>query len=287
MDTYIALDIGGTHTRIARIQAGSRGKFKIQETRELATGDYNNFRKFITDVKTVIREIWQDNIAGIGIGVGGFIDYQKGMVLDWTHYPWIQDHSFYKELGKEFGVPVSVRNDAECFAMGEWAFGAGKDHKSSVFFGAILGTGIGGCLLLDGRPFKGSRGYAGEIGEFEVAGNDLERAAGGHIFGERFGSPGKDLYKKAVKGEAKALGAFNEYGKLAGGVVHSIVAAYDPDLIVLGGSISKSFRFFSKSMNEHLRKVFVEEVWRGITVKPSKLEDAGLPGALIPLIHDH
>jgi glucokinase len=287
MDTYIAIDIGGTHARIARIQAGSRGSFRIQKTRELLTKDYNNFREFITDVKASIREIWQDNIAGIGIGVGGLIDYKKGMVLDWTNCRWIEDHSFYKELGKEFGVPVSVRNDAECFAMGEWAFGAGKDHKSSVFFGAILGTGVGGCLLLDGRPFKGSRGYAGEIGEIEVAGNDLEMVAGGHVFKERFGSPGKELYQKALKGEAKALKAFDEYGRLAGGIVHSIVAAYDPDLIVLGGSVSKSFRFFSKSMDQHLKKVFVDDVWKGIKVKPSKLEDAGLPGALIPLIYDH
>jgi glucokinase len=286
MDRYLSVDIGGTSTQIAMIslEGGLENPMaSIEESRTIKTGDYTQPDKLLSDITKILHELRTDDVRGVGISTGGFVDNERGLILDWTRCRFLENYPIRDELTKALNLPVSVRNDTECFAMGEWAFGAGRGSSCRSFFGVMLGTGLGGCLLLDGKPYKGAHGYAGEIGEFEVDGRLLENLSSGGALREISGTDGDKLHELAGKGESKALEAFSQYGARVGAVIHSVVAAYDPEIIVLGGSVSSSFGFFSESMNQHLSKVFTEPVWRNIVVKPSELDNAGLLGAVIPL----
>ncbi len=283
MKSYISIDIGGTKAAIARFSINPEiPGFSIEEQKMLRMSGYSEAGSFFSDVSGAIQKLWKEDVSGIGIGAGGLIDSERGMILDWTLCRFLQGYPIKDYLSKRFSVNVSVMNDAECFAMGEWAFGAGEN--AGIMFGATLGTGLGGCLLLDGKPFKGAHGYAGEIGEIGVSGRLLEAHSSGTALKELSGMVGEKLHGLACKGDKAAIGAFKEYGIRVGAVVRCIMAAYDPQIIVLGGSVSKSFGFFSESMMAHLRKSFEEPVYRSIRVVPSEMENAALPGAVVPLL---
>jgi glucokinase len=281
MGNYLAVDIGGTKTQVARIATGN-GKASIEETRTFKSGDFREAGPYFSRVRKLLKEVSKGNEKGLGFSSGGLIDTEKGIILDWTCSHHLEGVSI-KERFRSLGLPVSVRNDVECFSMGEWVFGAGR-ARPGVMVGVIMGTGIGACMLLDGKPFKGSHGYAGEVGEFVIDGMDLEGYAGGAALKQISGVEGNALYGMAARGDSKALEAFRAYGERAGAVVRNVFSAYDPDVIVLGGSISRSFRFFSGSMESYLRNAFSPSVFSRIRVVPSGLENAGLLGAVVPLM---
>jgi glucokinase len=285
MPSYLSVDIGGTKVAMARISVKGRDA-KVEHYKELHTRDYGNARSLCNDMIPSLKEIGKGDESGLGISAAGMVDYKKGLVIDWTDFDSFTDFSYTRALGNALSLPVSMRNDAECFVMGEWAFGAGKKNRPETFVGIILGDGVGSCLLINGKPYKGAHGYAGEIGEFMVREKMLEPHASGGVLREISGKSGKYLYQLAIKGDRKALDAFRTYGLHAGAVIKNVVAAYDPEIIVLGGSVSKSFRFFEKSMMEFVRRAYFEELTSQLDIRPSRLTNAGLLGAIVPLLRD-
>jgi glucokinase len=287
MKQYLSVDIGGTKTVIVRLSVkGSvdNAEGKIEESRTVRTGNYGEAEKLLTDIISILKGMRTPDVKGVGIGCGGLIDYERGVVLDWTRHHFVENYPVRGRIEREMGLPVSMRNDVECFAMGEWAFGGRKEKNCESFVGVILGTGIGVCLLLDGKPYKGQHGYAGEVGEFEVFGKTLESYANGAALRELSGIEGDKLYELAKAGDNKALEAFEGYGKRVGAVVRNVFAAYDPEIIVLGGSVAKSFEYFSEAMHKHLKGVYAESVYKNINVVPSMLYNAGLLGTVVPLM---
>lgn len=287
MARYLSVDVGGTKTEIARVsleRGSGRARGKTEESRTIGTGNFGGAEELFSEVIGIMDGMKTPDVKGAGISCGGFIDYRRGMVLDWTKSRFIEGYPIRERLEGETGLPVSLRNDVECFTMGEWAFGAGAGKDCKLFAGVVLGTGIGACLLLNGEPFKGRHGYAGEIGEFEVDGKLLEDYASGAALKRLSGMEGERLHELAGAGDSGALDSFREYGRRVGAVVRNVLAAYDPDIIVLGGSIAKSFGYFSDAMRGHLREAYTEPVRRGVKVVPASLDNAALLGAAVPLM---
>lgn len=285
MERYLSVDIGGTKTEVARLSIKGfpeNPEVMVEESRIIKTKNYSEAERFFTDIIEIMRELGAPDLKGIGISSGGLIE--GGVILDWTDYRFLENYPIKERVEREMSLPVSVRNDVECMVMGEWALGAGKGKKYKNFLGVVLGTGIGACLLLDGEPFKGSHNYGGEVGEFEVDGKSLESYANGAALRELSGTDGERLHELAKAGDEKALEAFKGYGKRAASVIRNVFAAYDPDMIVLAGSIAKSFGYFSGPMYESLKGTFVEAVYKHINVVPSRLENPSLMGAVVPLI---
>src|ERR1039457_2036046 len=163
----IGVDLGGTNLRIAAIDTDGKLLEKLTTGTEVGRGrDWviGEMCDAIQSLKVKFRDSGQ--LAGIGIGVPGFIDMDTGTVIespnlpDWANFP-VRD-----EIQRRLGTPVILENDANSAAMGEKWLGAGRDTDHMAMY--TLGTGVGGGLVLNGRLWHGMNGMAGELGHFTV-----------------------------------------------------------------------------------------------------------------------
>lgn len=164
-DRYaIGVDLGGTKIEIACIDS----KGKVLKKLRLATNVQGGPEVVQKQIIDVIHEIQSDlsiQATGIGIGVAGQIDFQKGVVifapnLNWHHFP------LREKIVSIFHKPVFLINDVKAAAWGEWLFGAGVGCQDLVCM--LVGTGIGGAIVSNGKMLDGSSNTCGEIGHMTV-----------------------------------------------------------------------------------------------------------------------
>ena len=147
-----------------------------------------------------------------------------------------------------FGIPVSVNNDSNCFALGAAAkLGA----KEKVVVGITLGTGLGVGVIVDGKLMDGSHCGVGEIGALPYNGHDYEEFCSKKFFTARK-IGGKEICEQADNGDENALAVFDEFGRHLGEFLAVVMYAYDADRIVFGGGVANSFRHFKCSMEKTL-----------------------------------
>lgn len=202
---YIGIDIGGTNTRVLALRG-----FRRQRVTPVVFRTPRNQRAIEAALVKAIRGIViQGRIAGIGVGVAGVVD-NSGRLASTTHLPlrhgWSPD-----VLRRTFRVPVRMENDARCFLYAEMRWGSARGKRNIA--GVVIGTGIGGAIVLDGTIRRGAHGNMGEVGEIAV-----ER---GRTFEEL--------------GAKKAFERWGDRSSVIGHGVASIVSVFDPELVVLGG----------------------------------------------------
>ena len=157
MSTTIAIDLGGTNIRAARIE-GYEIKQKIA-VKCKANGQKHDVVQQLFDL---VRQLMTPETEKIGIGVPSIIDHEKGVVYDVQNIPSWDIVPIKALMEKEFSLPSAVDNDVNCFALGEKHFGIGKQYRN--FVGITIGTGIGAGIVIDGKLYRGSNTGAGEIG---------------------------------------------------------------------------------------------------------------------------
>jgi glucokinase len=180
-------------------------------------------------------------------------------------------------LEKRYNVPVYVNNDANCFAVGEKYFGKAKSYKNIV--GVTLGTGLGCGLIFNGKLYEGSNCGAGEFGNVPYLQHNVEYYCSGQFFTDEKKVSAIDLFQKAQNGDPNALQLFDEYGFHLGVVLKSILYSYDPEIIILGGSVSQSFEFFKDAMFHAMQDFAFSNVLANIKIDVSDLENAAIYGA--------
>ncbi len=159
---YIGIDLGGTN-----IQAGLLAGEKLLATDRLKTkadgGEDTVIKRIAKVVGSVLEkaDVKINDVAGLGIGAPGAINYKKGVVINAVNLRWT-DFPLGKVLEKEVGVPVVVDNDVNVGTWGEYIAGAGKDYDELM--GIFVGTGIGGGFVLNGELYHGGLMTAGEVG---------------------------------------------------------------------------------------------------------------------------
>jgi len=159
-DLLLALDYGGTKLSAALAYRGAR-EWLARE--RISSPPNHDARYDQTTMLTLARKLLADRIpAAIGVSFGGPVDAVRGRVILSHHVPGWENTSLRDQLQKEFGVPVSVDNDANVAALGEYTFGAGQGCAS--LFYVTVSTGVGGGLVSDGKIFNGADAMAGEIG---------------------------------------------------------------------------------------------------------------------------
>jgi glucokinase len=216
-------------------------------------------------------------VDSIGIGVPGLVDKVEGSVIDVLNIPSWKEVKLASILQDKFQKTVMVENDANCFALGEYFFGEARNCDSLVGF--TLGTGMGTGIILNGKIYSGHNGGAGEFGMSEYNGKFLEYFASGQFFKNVYGKEGEELYKDLINGNKEAERIFSEFGVHVGNAIKMILYAIDPEVIVLGGSISKAYPYFEKSMNASLESFAYRKSLDRLKIRPSKLESAGVLGA--------
>jgi glucokinase len=242
----VGVDLGGTNVRAGLVR---NGRITALEARRISSRAAQEV--VVEEVCESIAAVLTPGVRGIGIGVPSLVD--DGVVYSVNNIPSWRAVPLQRILKRRFGIPVFVNNDANCFALGELHFDLGRGYRNLV--GLILGTGLGAGVVINGRLYSGSTGGAGEIGAIAYREKDFEHYCSGRFFQREFGLDGATLYERAGRGDRKARSMLAAFGDDFANVIMALLYAYDPEIIVLGGSVSKVYPYFEKRMREKL-KVF-------------------------------
>jgi glucokinase len=269
----IGIDLGATNIRGAIVHGSSLSAIVSQKIKsDGAVEDVLN------DIYKVVDALLQtDKVAAIGIGVPSVVDVAEGIVYDVQYIPSWKEVHLKQLMEARYHIPVYVNNDANCFAVGEYYFGKGSNADSMI--GLTLGTGLGAGVMINKHLYPGFNCGAGEFGLFPYLDNILEYYCSGSFFNNVYGLDGVQVFDDAKNGDAKALGLYKELGMHIGHAIKQVMYAYDPQLIVLGGSVRHAYAFFEQSMWQEIKTFVYTKTAERIRVEVSELENSGIIGA--------
>jgi glucokinase len=272
----LGIDMGGTWLRGALVSNGRLvpgGVIAFHPIDKL-----NSFGEIWETLCHLIDGLLNGNAVGaIGIGVPGLVEPGSGIIYDVLNIQSWKDFPLQTRLEERFRLPVFIGNDANCFAWGEYISGKGRDADSLI--GLTIGTGLGAGIILNGKLYTGASGAAGEFGMVDYLGRNYEYYASGSFFRNVHGLDGRTVFERAGKGDAAALQIYSEFGAHLGNAIKMILCTFDPDLIVLGGSVTKAWPFFSDAMRQSLAGLAFSRSLRKLKIEVSELENAGIIGA--------
>ncbi|NPA36767.1 MAG: ROK family protein [Chlorobi bacterium] len=245
--TLIGIDLGGT-----KVASGIVDKTGLKDIKhQLIPAQSKDPMDVTNSIIEVVEELFDNTVLGIGIGVPGLVDREKGVAFDIQNIPSWKEVHLKDILEDKFKVPVFLDNDANCFALGEAKFGDGKDEKD--FVGLTLGTGMGAGIIKDGYLMPDAHCGSGEFGNIPYLDSIYEDYCSGKFFKEHYGENGEVMVEKAKEGDETAMNAFAEFGKHLGKAIKTIMLAVDPRKIIIGGSVAQSKDYFEKSMWETIK----------------------------------
>jgi len=217
-------------------------------------------RRIAGSVEDVLRGIGKTavDVEGIGLGVTGPLDIKRGTILECPQLPRLHFFPLRKAIEDHFAVPIFMNNDANCLIYGETLFGSGIGKNTVVGF--TLGTGIGCAIIIDRKIYAGFTESAGEIWPSPYLGGTIEELVSGagvsRIYKELSGQDmtSRDVAALAEQGDPIALTTWQQFGRHLSVAIAWTINVIDPELVILGGSISNAFQFFAPSMESALRK---------------------------------
>ncbi|HEY8628492.1 MAG TPA: ROK family protein, partial [Gaiellaceae bacterium] len=223
---------------------------RMRRERPTPTASQN---ELLEGLDEVVEELLDDGVGAIGFGIPSRIDQRSGRTLSSTNIP-LEGVDFRDRMAERFGLPVGIDNDGNAATIAEWRFGAGRGVRHMVML--TLGTGVGGGLILDGRPYRGSIGAGAELGHMVIdydgphcqgtcrghghlevlASGTAATAAANAVLGGH--ATARELVERAQQGDAAARNALAEIGRRLGAGLVTIVNVFDPELIVIGGGFA-------------------------------------------------
>lgn len=302
-DLVLALDVGGTKVAAGLVDRG--GELRATAIRPMAAppdapraqdAAEHPWRAVCAAIDEVLTRA-DGPVAGVGIGCAGPLDSGSGTVSPinipaWRGFPLVE------RLRERFpDLPVRLAGDVVCLALGEYRQGAGRG--SDYLLGLVVSTGVGGGLVLDGKPYGGRTGNAGHVGHVVVepsgdrctsggrgcvetvaAGPHLVRWAAEHGWSAAPGADAAVLAADARRGDPVAAAAFDRAGVAVGLAITATAAVCDLDLVVVGGGVAQVGELLlapvRRTLREHLRLSFVDELR---VVRAELGASAGLIGA--------
>lgn len=301
----IGIDLGGTSVGVGLVD----DNYNVLHDTNIRTKGCKTEKELLEKIKKCVHELIKESgvslndIESIGIGSPGSVDNEKGIVLSAGNLP-LNNTPIGKVLQDEFGKKVYLDNDANCAAWGEYKAGIAKGYKNVVM--VTIGTGIGGGIITDGKILHGHENRAGEIGHIVINYHGKRCICGrkgcwetlastraliervkdeaklvpysilGNVISENDGVvDGRTLFT-AMKRDCKvAKSIFEDYIELLGIGLLNVIWVLRPDIIVLGGGISKE--------GDTLIKPLMEEIGESsVSIKTSSLDDnAGIIGAAL------
>lgn len=270
--TTIAIDLGGTNVRAARIEGEH-----ILAQQAIRCNAQGSEDEVLGQITSLIDSLWDDSVGRIGIGVPSVVDFRRGIVYNLQNIPSWREVHLKERLEHRYGVAVGVDNDVNCFVLGEHRFGSARGMNNVV--GITLGTGLGAGIVVEGEVYRGANTGAGEIGCLPYLDADYEQYCSSHFF-SRSHTDGSALAARAAAGDAEALAVWNEFGHHLGKLLQVILFAYDPETIVVGGGIAASGALFEQAMLQTMREGFpYPHVFDHLKVCFAQLDNANLLGA--------
>ena len=268
----LGIDIGGTNIRVGFVERNII--VRIEKLKIKSDGLEN---EIIEELHSLISKFSGEQIEAIGIGVPGVVDIKKGIVYDVQNIRSWKEVHLKEKLELQYNLPVYLDNDANCFVIGEKCFGSVKEFSNIV--GLTIGTGLGAGLILNNHLYNGQNCGAGEFGMIPFRDHNYEYYCSGQFFKNTYGLTGEEVTKKAELGDDKAIKILSEFGSNLGEVIKMIIFAIDPEIIILGGSVSKSYEFFMDEMWNSIRKFPYIKSIENIKIEVSKNKYMAVLGA--------
>jgi len=266
---YVAgIDMGASHLSIVVTDFSARVIDEVEVPFKIGEGPQASLQLANSLLQDLLRKnnLTLQNLSAIGVGVPGPIASEAGMVYAPPIMPGWDGYPIQAELEAKWDIPVSLNNDAELGALGEWAYGAGREENFLAYI--KVGTGIGSGLLLNGQIYRGATGSAGEIGHLTIDENGpvcdcgnagcLEALAGGKAIarqaqdavrkGQRtlLSSLGpvesitaRDVAAAARRGDLVSQQIITRAGNYLGIAIAGLVNLFNPKVIVVGGGVSQ------------------------------------------------
>jgi len=267
--TIIGVDLGGTNMRAGRIENGVLVDVSSKSVPK--TDDASIVLNLLIETITAVLT---DKVVAIGIGIPGILDKNTGVIFDIVNIPSWKEIELKKELNTHFDLPIYLDNDANCFARGENIFGNAKEIENVV--GLTLGTGMGAGVIINGKLHSGLMCGAGELGELPYLDANYEKYCSGQYFRDIRNTTGEQTFKKAEEGDAEALEIFEGFASHLTKAIEMVILTYAPDMIILGGSVSKSKKYFDKQVNQRLSESNLRNVPE---IRYSELNNSAIFGA--------
>ena len=298
----IGVDLGGTNLRAAAISSDGKVLDKISGGTHLSAGREAVIDDIVKQIVTVRDRIGNGaRLAGVGIGVPGFILIEKGIIVGSNNLPDFDGFPVRDDIEKKLGTPVILENDANAAALGEKWMGAGKDVEDLILF--TLGTGIGGGIISQGRVVHGQVGMAGELGHITVMPNGNPCGCGNYGCLEKHASAtaitamarmlslgegltAEAVYNLALDGNEKAKMIFHSMGSALGIAIATLINIFNYPLYLLSGGVLPAWEFFEPAMMAEVK--LRSFTYRNSPTKVAKAtlgNEAGLYGAAyLPLM---
>jgi glucokinase len=296
----IGLDLGGTNLRAAAIDRTGKVLDKISGSTNFTEGRDAVLGDIVAAIQKMQERFGASGLAGIGVGVPGFIRMKEGVLAYSPNLPYLENFPIRDEIGRKLGTPMILENDANAAALGEKWMGAGRDVDDLVLL--TLGTGIGGGIISGGRVLRGFVGMAGELGHITVVPNGNPCGCGNQGCLEKHASAtavsamakmlhlGVNLSSKEVAelaaqpGEAgdKARTVWRIMGEALGAALATLVNTFNFPLYLLSGGMLPAWDLFEPAMLRILeqRSATYRATRSETRIAPATLgNEAGLFGA--------
>ncbi len=270
--TVIGVDLGGTNVRAGLV---ANGELQEQARRKISSDAPEDV--VLTEIARTIEDLINDETTAIGIGVPSVVDVKSGTVYDVVNIPSWKEVHLKQFLEDRFQVTAFVNNDVNCFVLGEHFFGSGRNHNNIV--GLALGTGLGGGIIIDNRLYAGASCGAGEFGAIPYRDHTVEHYCSGEFFEAVHQTDGESVLKDAQLGDEGALAMLDEFGEHLGNAIIMVLHAVDPELIILGGSVSNAFSFFEQGMYRQLQTFVFPRTIEALKIVRSTLTNGAVLGA--------
>jgi len=269
----IGVDLGGTKVAAGRID----GNELTKTVQKLIPAQSENPEDILDAVIDVIDKIFDDRVAGIGIGIPGLVDRERGIVNDVQNIPSWKKVRLKTILEDHFQMPVFLDNDANCYALGELHFGKGKGIDD--FVGLTLGTGMGSGIIKNGILLQDAHGGSGEFGNIPYLSSIYEDYCSGKFFSKNYSLKGEDILDAARHNDPFALNAFEEFGNHLGNAIKTIMLAVDPQKVIIGGSVARTGEFFKTTMWKSILRFPFPSALRDFDVIFSEVKNIAILGA--------
>jgi fructokinase len=318
----LGVDLGGTKTEAALLRRGAsqQAEFEVLWRERVPTPGSEGYAAVLSNTVGLIERAAREagrapSELGIGVGMPGAVTRREGLVKN-SNTVCLNGRPFREDVSRELGAQVAFENDANCFALAEARLGAAKNHQDGIVFGVILGTGVGGGLVVAGKVWQGLQHLGGEwghhavgpwrapeLGKEALAGRNLSLALGERAacycgktgclelyasgpalereYHRRSGISRKLPEIAARRAEdAHARAALDEMVEAFARGLANVIDIVDPSAVVLGGGVSNLDLLYSDGVERVRRYVFNDELLTPV-LKHQLGDSAGVIGAAL------
>lgn len=306
----VGIDFGGTFIKMALVSDDG----VILARRRIPTGELPDRASWMDAMADGIRALAAQgpgdepvSLVGVGIGVPGFVDFDRGHIFELTNVPGWSGVPLAALLEDKLGLRVRVDNDVNVMATGECTFGAGRTYQHAVFL--TLGTGVGGALLINNRIYRGAHFMAGEIGHMTIDMNGvpgpmgrgcLELYAGNRRIVERalrYLEEGREsslatlcegdrsridplmIENAAEQGDALSVTVYDEVADCLAAALASVTYLIQPQAFIIGGGVGQSGPVLYDPLHRHVRERLSPYFADRLEIRKAALgNDAGVIG---------